>query len=326
MNVIILGCGLISGRWIRALTADPRVTVAGLVDSNPDAADAVLRRCGLDDIPAFPDLAAAYKATPDARIVVNLLPPDVHAAASRQALGWGMHVFTEKPLAVTLQEAEALVREARSCGLVLAVMSNRGHDTRFLTFRDLLHATSDGPYAVNAEVFVRLPHPGFRSRLDLPAVADLAVHAFDQIGQLIRADPLTVTCVETPLPALGSHRSVACATIQFADGSVFTFRGGYCGTGQRTSADGYWRIDTPDGGLRWDGANTAVVIRDTHPDEPDVIPLPASDGHAPRITAMVDAVHGGPKLPDGLDSIALLDAALHAARTGSVTSVGQVQR
>ncbi len=325
MNTIILGCGLISGRWIRALFADSRVTITALVDADPQAAARVSQRGGLTGVPWFPDLESALAAA-DAEIVVNLTPADAHAQYTRTALEHGLHVFTEKPLALSLPDAHELVVLARSRGLVLAVMSNRGHDARFLAFRDLVHTTGSGPYAVSAEVFVRLPAAGFRSSLPLPALQDLAVHAFDQIQQIITAAPTSVTCAETPLPILGAHCSIASVTVHFTDGSVFTFRGGFTGVGHRTSADGHWRIDLPGAGCRWDGADTVVTLHDAEPDQPSLTQLSTSpDGHGPRITAMIDTVHGGPALADGLGSIALLDAALRSASTGEITEVLEVR-
>lgn len=325
MNSVILGCGLISGRWIRALSADPRVTVAALVDVDPNAAARVSQRCGLTGVPWFPDLPAALAST-EVEIVVNLTPADDHADHTRAALERGLHVFTEKPLALTLGEAQALVLLALSRDLVLGVMSNRGQDPRFLAFRDIVHTDGVGPYAVSADMFVRLPAAGFRSRLSFPAMEDLAVHAFDQIQPIIYAAPTSVSCTEIPLPFLGAHCSLASATVRFADGSVFAFRGGFCGVGQRTSADGQWRIDRQGSGYRWNGLDIVEVVRDADPDNASIIRFPTVDsGHGPRISALVDAVHGGPALPDGLGSIALLDAALQSARTGKATEVPEVR-
>ncbi|WP_235490743.1 hypothetical protein, partial [Frankia sp. AvcI1] len=99
---------------------------------------------------------------------------------------------------------------------------------------------------------------------------------------------------------------------------------GFAGIGQRTSADGHWRIDLPTGdGCRWDGQRTITTLGPAGTASTE-LELPV-DGHGPRITAMIDAVHGGPAVPTRLGSIALLDAALRSARSGAPAHVRQVQ-
>jgi len=324
MKAIILGCGLISGRWIRTLAADPRITITALVDPDRQAAAHAADSCGLTGAPWFPGLDAALAAD-NAGIAVNLTPAGSHARHTRSALEQGLHVFTEKPLALGLDEARALTQLAQSRGLTLAAMSNRGQDARFLAFAGLVRSLGPGPYTVSEDMFVRLPIAGFRSQLRFPALQDLAVHAFDQIQQVIPAAPTEVTSGEVPLPLPGGHCSIASATITFTDRSVFTFRGGFTGPGHQTSADGHWRIDLPGAGCRWDGQHTVTILHDTAGQPPATRSLPPPDGHAPRITAMIDAVHGGPPLPGTLGSIALLDAALQSALTSAPATVQQAR-
>ena len=248
--------------------------------------------------------------------MVNLTPAGLHAVTTRAALEHGLHVLTEKPLAFTLAEAEVLVTLARSRGLVLGVMSNRGGDSRFLAFCELIRALGPGPYLATAEMLVHLPDGGFRERLPYPALQDLTVHAFDQIQRLITAQAEDITSIETPLPRLGEHCSIATAHVRFTDDSLLVFRGGFTGPGLRTPADGHWRVELPDEQtITWDGRQTATIVGRSG--NVTIAQLPAGDGHGPRITAMIDALHGGPPLADGLGSIALLDAALRSARTAA---------
>jgi hypothetical protein len=112
--------------------------------------------------------------------------------------------------------------------------------------------------------------------------------------------------------------------VHFTDGSLFTFRGGFSGPGHRTSADGHWRIDLTEAGCRWDGLEAVMTSHNAGHSAVTTL-LPPADGHDPRITAMVDAVHDGPPLPDGLGSIALLDAALLSVSTGAPAEVREVR-
>ncbi len=119
MKAIILGCGLISGRWIRTLAADPRITVTALIDTDRPAAALAAGSCGLGGVPWFPALEAALAAD-GAGVAVNLTPVGSHARYTRSALEHGLHVFTEKPLALGLDEARALTQMAQSRALTLA--------------------------------------------------------------------------------------------------------------------------------------------------------------------------------------------------------------
>jgi predicted dehydrogenase len=56
-------------------------------------------------------------ADPSIDVILNLTPPLAHVAVTRQALAAGKHVYTEKPLAITQEEAGALAREAELLGL-----------------------------------------------------------------------------------------------------------------------------------------------------------------------------------------------------------------
>ncbi len=311
MKAVIVGCGAIADRWARVLTADPRLDVVAVVDPDLDRAERLAARHCPAAVPAT-SLRQACTAV-EAELVANLTPPQLHAAVSREALAAGLHVLTEKPLALQVSEAAELAELARANRRALAVIHNRAQDPRFLAFASQVTAAQRGPLAVTAEVVVDLHDPGFRRDQLLPVTTDLAVHAFDQVQALISADPAQVTATEVALPFLGAHCGLAAITVTFVDGSVLCYRGGYAGRGLATTAVGAWRVDGPDLAARWEP-----------PGQPCGVKPPA---YQRCITAMVDtvqAVTAGamPPWPAlGLRSVAMLQAALTAATTGHPTDV-----
>ncbi|WP_329581951.1 Gfo/Idh/MocA family oxidoreductase [Kitasatospora sp. NBC_01250] len=313
MKAALIGCGNIASRWIRSLLADQRLDFAVLVDPDQGAARALADRYALRL--AFATTLDEALAIAPVDVVVNLTPPDHHYRISRAALSRGLHVLTEKPLALGLADALDLVHLAQERGLQLAVMQNRGADPGFLAFRDAVHASGTPPFVVTADTLVTLPAAGFRTSQSLLVTADLAVHAFDQIRALITAAPTEVTCTETPVVFLAPHSSIAVITIRFADGSLFTYRGGFIADPSlRTDANGDWRVEGQGFAARWTPEPTG---RSAGP--------PA---YQQCITTMVDALHraaDGPVIAaNNLGSIALLDAVLSSATERRPVSVPEV--
>jgi predicted dehydrogenase len=313
MRVVIVGCGAIAPRWIRAIVANSRLTVAVLVDPDAGRARELAERHGLEAV-VVPTLD--QDLTLGVEVAVNLTPPDLHAAVSRAALTAGLHVLTEKPLATSLTDAGDLVRLADRTGRRLLVMRNRGHDPQFAQFCELVRAEGRPPFVVAADVCVELRDPGFRTTQRLPVTSDLAVHAFDQIQEIVTAPAEWLHCVETPVPVLGTHAAINTITIGFGDGSLFSYRGGYLGPGLRTPANGVWRVDGELYAGRWEEATSPT----------GQAPSTAS-GHQRCVTAMVDALHqvAPPAWPTtGLRSIAMLDAALASAAAGHAVPVAPI--
>ncbi|KJK56026.1 Gfo/Idh/MocA family protein [Saccharothrix sp. ST-888] len=313
MKAALVGCGSIASRWVRSLLADGRIGIAALVDPDQQAAQALADRYELHPVFATTLDEALTLASVD--VIVNLTPPDHHYRGSREALSHGLHVLTEKPLALNLPDALDLVHLAHERGLLLAVMQNRGADPGFLAFRDMVRLGAEPPFVVTADTFVALPGPGFRSRQHLPVTTDLAVHAFDQVRTLITAPPTEITCTETPASFLAPHSSIAVVTVRFADDSLFTYRGGFIvDPFLRTDANGDWRVEARGFAARW---------------APDPATKPRTTPAYQRcITAMVDALHQPGSVPvpavDNLGSIALLDAALQSAASRRPVPVREV--
>lgn len=317
MKAALIGCGAIASRWVRSLLADGRIEITALVDPDRQAARALAARYGLS--PTFATTFDEVLAQAPVDVVVNLTPPELHYPVSRSALAHGLHVLTEKPLALNLPDALDLVHLARERGLLLAVMHNRGADPDFLAFADTVRSGGDPPFAVTADTLVTLPGPGFRSGQRLPVTTDLAVHAFDQVRALITAPPTEVTCTETPTGFLAAHSSIATITVHFADGSLFIYRGGYIvDPALRTDANGDWQVEGRSFAARW--AQDPSRARTTAEAGP-----PA---YQRCITAMVDALHQDGPLPvpaaANLTSIALLDAALASATSRRPAPVPEV--
>jgi predicted dehydrogenase len=112
LGVGVVGCGVISTIYMQNLAAFREVRLVACADMLQDNARAQAERFG---IPARG--IEALLRDPEIDIVVNLTTPNAHFEVSHAALTAGKHVFSEKPLCVSVDDGRRLVAEADRRGL-----------------------------------------------------------------------------------------------------------------------------------------------------------------------------------------------------------------
>lgn len=115
-RILLLGCGFVADLYMRSLQSMEGIEVAGAHDID---ADRLARFCAHWNLPARPSLKALLDGAPDA-LVLNLTNPDAHYTTTRACLEAGHSVYSEKPLAINLDDARALHALAAERGLMLA--------------------------------------------------------------------------------------------------------------------------------------------------------------------------------------------------------------
>lgn len=115
VRVGIVGCGVISGIYLKNLPRFDLVEVVACADIAIDKAQAraeefgIARACSPDELLADPEI----------EIVVNLTVPRAHASVARAAVEAGKSVYNEKPLAVEREEGRDLLRRASERGVLV---------------------------------------------------------------------------------------------------------------------------------------------------------------------------------------------------------------
>lgn len=118
INVGIIGTGFIGPAHIEALRRLGNINVVAICDASQPAAEA--RAAALHVPHAYSDVAAFLKHE-GLHAVHNCTPNHLHASINRQILRAGKHVFSEKPLCMTMDEARELVELADQAGVVHGV-------------------------------------------------------------------------------------------------------------------------------------------------------------------------------------------------------------
>lgn len=112
LGIGIIGCGNISTSYLRLAPLFKGLEVRAVADISMDAARARAAEFGTRAL-SVDDLLAAK----DVDIIINLTVPDAHFAVSKRILEAGKHVYSEKPLVLTLEQGVTLRDLARAKGL-----------------------------------------------------------------------------------------------------------------------------------------------------------------------------------------------------------------
>jgi predicted dehydrogenase len=190
IRTAIIGFGT-SGRVFHAplIEAEPRFHLDAVVTPAREHAQAVEARYpGTTVIEAVEDL---WARAADFDLVVISSPNDTHAVFAQQAVAAGLNVVLEKPVAVTVAEAEAVVAAAAAKGVLLTVFQNRRWDGDFLTLKRVIDSGALGTIHQFESAFEWFqPERSAHFKDSAPSMAgggivyDLGPHVIDQAIQL----------------------------------------------------------------------------------------------------------------------------------------------
>lgn len=150
------------------------------------------------------------------------VPTESHSQIACPLLDAGIHVLVEKPIARTVDEADAMVAAARKSGSILQV----GHTERFNPAMIALR-----PH-VRAPVYFEIHRVGqFTARsLDIDVVLDLMIHDLDIVQWLVGEDVGVTNVHAVGIPILTNRVDAANARIEFATGAVANITASRVGT------------------------------------------------------------------------------------------------
>lgn len=204
LRVAVVGVGALGRHHARLLAAMSDVELVAVVDVDPARASQVASATGSVGLSSVDELPTDLDA------VSIAVPTDVHAAVALPFLRRGIATLVEKPLARTLEEADALLEAAAASGATLAV----GHSERFNPAVIATRGLVTNPRFVEVHRLSTFPE---RS-LDVDVVFDLMVHDLDLMLAFV---PSEVTEVEAVgVPVLTPRVDIANVRLRFANGCI----------------------------------------------------------------------------------------------------------
>ncbi len=204
LRAAVIGVGYLGNFHAQKYAGLDDVELVGVVDSDAARAAEVAAACGCQPFTDYRELIGQVDA------VSVVVPTQYHHQVARDFLAAGVHVLIEKPITVTIEQADELIALADARGLVVQV----GHLERFNPVMMAAEQVLDTPLFVES---VRIAP--FKPRgTDVNVVLDLMIHDIEIIQHLVRSKVARIDAIGAPV--FTGEEDIANARIAFENGCV----------------------------------------------------------------------------------------------------------
>ena len=204
LKIGVLGAGHLGKIHLRLLQESSAYELVGFYDSQPQIAAKISREFGYRSFSEVDSLL-------DEVDVIDIVTPTIsHFELGKKALEKGLHIFLEKPITATVEEANELVSLAKAKGLLGMV----GQVERF---NPALMAAN--PY-INTPMFIETHRLAeFNPRgTDVSVVLDLMIHDIDAILSVVQSKVIDVQA--SGVTIISETPDIANARLRFENGCV----------------------------------------------------------------------------------------------------------
>lgn len=335
LKLALVGCGRIAQiAHLQCLLRLPNARVVAIAEPDEERRGEAARRApGAARFATYGDLLEGS----DAEAIVLALPPALHAESAVAAFRAGRHVYLEKPIAVNLPDAAAVLAAWRPTGLVGMVGFNFRFNATYLAAKEQIHSGRLGDLAGVRSTFCSaaqtLPNWKRGRESGGGALLQLASHHIDLIHFLFEQQIVMVSAV---LRSQRSESDSAMLLLRLSSGLVVQ---SFCslaavtedrfeiyGSAGKLTLDRY----AADLELRPPGYTYGRLARLREEAGAGVrglrrlIRAPGESSYGNAFGAFADAARARrpatPDLDDGYRSLAVIDAAERSALTGQVVA------
>ena len=204
MRIGVAGAGHLGKIHLKCIQQIPEYDLVGFFDSNPDTSEVVAEEFGIKSFSSYSDLINHCD------IVDIVTPTGTHYRLASEALTSGKHVFIEKPVCATMEEARELLQMAGERGLKVQV----GHVERFNpAFQAIAHYGFQ-PMFVEGHRLAQFNPRG----TDVSVVLDLMIHDLDLVLHMIHSPVREIHA--NGVAVVSQEPDICNARIEFENGAT----------------------------------------------------------------------------------------------------------
>lgn len=324
LRTAILGCGGFAHRHARTLQLlKDDFEIVAFCNRTIDKATAFSEQYTNGTAPVFANHHQMFNHVP-LDVVVICLPPYAHSDEVELAAKLGVHVFIEKPIALTSEQGWHMVEAAEIAGIVTQVgfMFRFGEAIEHL--KEMIDSGEAGPVGLmSARYFCNALHaPWWRKReLSGGQLVEQVIHMLD-LMRFLMGDAVTVYSRQQNI----FHQDIEDYTVEDVSATIFGFPTGGVGVIYATNGaiPNRWindyRVVSKNLTVEFTNANHATFHYTAEPNRQPEVFASDRDVYLSEIQDFLTAIRTGQKtrtpLREGAKSLDLALAATHSAQTG----------
>lgn len=204
LKVGVLGAGHLGKIHLKLLKQSEKYDLIGFYDPNVQNAEKISEEFGYRKFTTLEELI-------DAVDVVDVVTPTLsHFQVAKKTITSGKHLFIEKPITNTFEEAQELITLAKEHG----VKGQVGHVERFNPAFKAVVCRIENPMFIEAHRLAEFNPRG----TDVPVVLDLMIHDIDAILSVVKSKVKHINA--SGVSVLSDTPDIANARIEFENGCV----------------------------------------------------------------------------------------------------------
>ncbi|TAF08135.1 MAG: gfo/Idh/MocA family oxidoreductase [Flavobacteriia bacterium] len=204
LRVGVLGAGHLGKIHLRLLKQSEKYELVGFYDAFDENANKVAAEFGYKKFDSIAELIAAVD-------VVDIVTPTLqHFECAKQVIEAGKHIFIEKPISNTVEEAEEIIALANKYN----VKGQVGHVERFNPAFTAVKDKIKNPMFIETHRLAEFNPRG----TDVPVVLDLMIHDIDAILSVVKSKVKSINA--SSVAVISDSPDITNARIEFENGCV----------------------------------------------------------------------------------------------------------
>ncbi|AXG74346.1 gfo/Idh/MocA family oxidoreductase [Flavobacterium arcticum] len=204
LKIGVLGAGHLGKIHLRLLNQSEKYELVGFYDPNSENADKISRELGYHKFNSISELVAAVD-------VVDIVTPTLsHYDCAKEVIQAGKHVFLEKPISNTVEEAEEIIALAKQYNVQGQVGHVERFNPAFISTKNMIY----NPMFIETHRLAEFNPRG----TDVPVVLDLMIHDIDVILSVVKSKVKNINA--SGVSVISDTPDIANARIEFENGCV----------------------------------------------------------------------------------------------------------